>query len=75
MATENRQRAPQMRGGGNRMMQRFGKKEKPKNAKESIKRLFKYVSSNVGLLIAIITIVITYSVITILTNIFDKNIG
>ncbi len=60
------------RGGG--PARRFGNaQEKPKNARQTIKRLFKYISSSRILFAILIIIVIVYSVLGFLLNVVTKN--
>ncbi len=73
MASNNQTRqALGLRGGpGNRFS---GVKEKPKNAKTSIKRLLKYIGSYKPLLTLIIITVLIYSGLSLLTNLLVKEL-
>ncbi|MCR5740981.1 MAG: ABC transporter ATP-binding protein/permease [Gammaproteobacteria bacterium] len=71
---EDKRKTPQnnmRRGGWNNQ---FREKEKPKDLKKSLKRLFSYLSSFETLLIGLIIVVVLYSLITIGSNVIVKNV-
>lgn len=60
------------RGGGPRGFAR--PKEKPKNAKATLKRLIKYISSSKILLITLLFVVVCFTLANVFTNIAIKNV-
>ena len=67
-----RQENRPMGGGGPRGFTRA--KEKPKNAKATLKRLIKYISSSKFLLFSILFVVIFFTLANVFTNVAIKNV-
>ncbi|MCI5744712.1 MAG: ABC transporter ATP-binding protein/permease [Erysipelotrichaceae bacterium] len=62
-------------GNGHGPASRFGGlKEKPKNTKETIKKLVNYMSYSKGLLFGLIAIVLLYTLVSLASNLAIKNI-